>query len=157
MSEVKICSICQKSKIVSSDREVSEFHWKTDTRVYSYCKECHRNYMKQHYKINKAAYVAKATRHNKEYREQAFRWLLEYYKTHPCVDCGETDPVVLEFDHRDPCEKETEVSVMVRRVLSLARIKREVAKCDVRCSNCHRRKTAREQNWFWIKECAHVE
>ncbi|MCW8141499.1 MAG: hypothetical protein KIT58_21560 [Planctomycetota bacterium] len=67
---------------------------------------------------------------------------------HPCVDCGEADPVVLDFDHVRG-EKASEVSGLVRRRLSLDVVAAEIAKCDVRCGNCHRRKTAREQSW-WI-------
>jgi hypothetical protein len=29
-----------------------------------------------------------------------------------------------------------------------ARILEELQKCDVRCANCHRRKTARDFKWF---------
>ena len=32
-------------------------------------------------------------------RLERTRYLIEYFVAHPCVDCGETDPVVLEFDH----------------------------------------------------------
>jgi hypothetical protein len=70
--------------------------------------------------------------------------VLEYLLTHPCVDCGETDPVVLEFDHlRD---KLGNISAMYghawRSILA------EIAKCDVVCANCHRRRTARRVGAF---------
>ena len=74
-------------------------------------------------------------------------WMMEYFTNHPCIDCGETDPVVLEFDHRDPTTKVAAVSQMIPSN-SLAVVKQEVAKCDVRCANCHRRKNAKDQNWY---------
>ncbi len=66
----------------------------------------------------------------------------EYLEAHPCVDCGEADPVVLDFDHvRDI--KHAAISAMVRDRRSMKSIWAEIAKCEVRCANCHRRKTAR--------------
>lgn len=67
----------------------------------------------------------------------------EYLGQHPCVDCGEPDPVVLQFDHlRD---KRMDVSHMLRGGFSWATIHAEIEKCNIRCANCHRRKTARER------------
>ena len=63
-----------------------------------------------------------------------------------CVDCGESDPVVLEFDHVVG-EKLYNVANIVGTCLSLKTVKEELAKCAVRCANCHRRKTAKEQGW----------
>jgi len=71
-------------------------------------------------------------------------WVVAYLLEHPCVDCGEIDLKVLEFDHRDPASKAHNISRMVSNGLSLASIEREVAKCDVRCCNCHRRRTLDE-------------
>lgn len=65
--------------------------------------------------------------------------LIEYFKEHPCVDCGETDPVVLEFDHRG--EKSFEVTQTFAD-RSWRSILDEIEKCEVRCANCHRRRTA---------------
>jgi L-lysine 2,3-aminomutase len=58
------------------------------------------------------------------------------------LDCGEADPVVLEFDHVTGV-KEAAVAELVQRAVSLARLIAEVEKCEVRCANCHRRRTAR--------------
>jgi hypothetical protein len=61
------------------------------------------------------------------------------------VDCGETDPVVLEFDHVRG-EKKGEIAMMVR-VDGWDKIVEEMAKCELRCANCHRRKTAKQLGW----------
>lgn len=72
--------------------------------------------------------------------------VLAYLKEHPCVDCGENDPIVLEFDHvRD---KLLPVSVLVNNRVSWDMIMAEIEKCEVRCANCHRRKTTRELKWW---------
>lgn len=58
-----------------------------------------------------------------------------------CIDCGyNTHPDVLEFDHRPEVEKLFEIGSQVSRSTDL--ILAEIAKCDVRCANCHRIKTA---------------
>jgi hypothetical protein len=51
-----------------------------------------------------------------------------------CVDCGNEDPDVLEFDHV--------FGTKMRHVTGLVgggrpTLLREIAKCEVRCANCH--------------------
>lgn len=60
-----------------------------------------------------------------------------------CCDCEEEDLVLLEFDHRS--DKAGLVTVMARRGCSLEKLRAEIEKCDIRCANCHRRKTLRER------------
>jgi 5-methylcytosine-specific restriction endonuclease McrA len=73
------------------------------------------------------------------WRHQA-RALLELRKV-PCTDCLQSfSPYSMEFDHRDPSSKRSDVMEMVSRA-GMAAILREVAKCDVVCANCHRMRT----------------
>ena len=83
---------------------------------------------------------------NDGYLTRNAQHLWDYLLEHPCVDCGETDPVVLAFDHVRG-EKVGALSNMSRRQFSIAKLDAEIAKCEVRCANCHARKTAREQGW----------
>jgi 5-methylcytosine-specific restriction endonuclease McrA len=70
------------------------------------------------------------------------RWLIEYFRLNPCADCGEPDPIVLEFDHlRDK-------SFAIGPALSQRNwnsILDEIEKCEVVCANCHRRRTAQRR------------
>ena len=60
-----------------------------------------------------------------------------------CVDCGyDAHPAALDFDHRTPTMKIANISRMMRDRYSWARICAEIDKCDLRCSNCHRVRTA---------------
>lgn len=55
-----------------------------------------------------------------------------------CVTCGETHPAVLDFHHRDSGDKDLPIAVAVRK-WPLNRVLDEIKKCDVLCSNCHRK------------------
>jgi hypothetical protein len=86
---------------------------------------------------------------NKRIRDAKKRnglYVFQYLKNHPCVDCGESDPIVLEFDHQH--SKERNVSDLLRGSYSLKKVILEIDKCEVRCANCHRRKTAKQFNWY---------
>jgi len=77
------------------------------------------------------------------HRYRNFERLMEYLREHPCADCAETDPVVLDFDHLPGSEKRFDVGRAVSgSTRSWASILREIEKCDVVCANCHRRRTA---------------
>lgn len=140
--EVKRCTRC------GSERPLSEFvvqNKKTGGRG-SICRSCRSAYGKKHYRENKPRYLARAKKNRKSFRGRNRSKMLEYINAKKCVDCGETDPVVLEFDHRDGTQKEAEVArLIVQR--QWAKVAAEIAKCDVRCANCHRKKTAAQFGW----------
>lgn len=76
-------------------------------------------------------------------------WWLEYIKQLSCLTCGEKHPGCLQFHHRNPEEKDYNVSTMVNSGLSIKRILEEVEKCDVLCSNCHDKLHWEERNGDW--------
>lgn len=55
-----------------------------------------------------------------------------------CSRCPETHPACLEFHHRNPNDKDFTIAQGIAGV-SLKRLKTEIAKCDILCSNCHRK------------------
>jgi hypothetical protein len=79
-------------------------------------------------------------------RTVAREYVWNYLLSHPCIQCGESDPVVLEFHHRG--DKELAVVVMAAGGYPIAKIEAEIDKCDVLCANCHRRLTMKERGWF---------
>lgn len=75
--------------------------------------------------------------------------LYDYLLLNPCKDCGESDPVVLQFDHRDPTLKKGNVSEMVQQAHTWCQIRAEIDKCDVVCANCHTKRTSKQFNWWY--------
>ena len=86
---------------------------------------------------NKQDLYAAQKRHRMKIRAHMF----EYLSTKACIDCGEKDPVVLEFDHRDQKTKFKKIASMLSGHYSWESVEKEIAKCEIRCANCHRRKT----------------
>jgi hypothetical protein len=65
----------------------------------------------------------------------------EVKESRPCADCRNFFPhYVMDFDHRDASQKTAIVSRLVNH-LSWRRLREEIAKCDLVCSNCHRIRT----------------
>lgn len=66
-------------------------------------------------------------------------WFVEYKSKLSCSKCEENHPACLEFHHLDLSVKEVEISKAVKLGWSIERIEREIEKCLVLCSNCHRK------------------
>lgn len=101
---------------------------------------------RRHYEKNKNKFFDRSKAWNRKTREQVIEYLLGYLRQNPCIDCGEGDPIVLEFDHRDGAEKRFNIGD-AKGSFSLSAVKAEVEKCDVRCANCHRRRTYKQRNY----------
>lgn len=108
------------------------------------CSKCNKEYQAKWWKANKETQLKRVKANTKRYVAEAKAFILEYLLTNPCVDCGNSDPDVLEFDHKDPSEKKYDISNMMRNGQSIESIGTEIAKCDVRCANCHRKKTRKQ-------------
>ncbi len=136
------CVTCLKWK------EPEEFNWRNQALGIRHptCRECHKPFRKNWYEDNKETHLANVKERKHKNRDIAREYVWDYLSTHPCVDCGETDPIVLEFDHVNG--KRADVSRLVADGASIARIQEEINFCLVPCSNCHRRKTSKDQGWF---------
>jgi hypothetical protein len=74
--------------------------------------------------------------------------VLEHLRGAKCVDCGVSDPLVLQFDHRPGQSKLKDIGWFVSSGSRASLLLDELARCDVRCANCHRRRTAQQLGWF---------
>jgi hypothetical protein len=112
----------------------------------SYCRACQRKYLHEYNQRNRLEHNARHGRNRHRYRQRNRERVLEHLQTNPCVDCGERDVAVLEFDHVET--KFENVSRLIAIGSSWSTLSAEIAKCVVRCANCHRRRTARQFSWW---------
>jgi hypothetical protein len=124
----KYCPQCREVKSVNQFAK----HKNRADGLQSACKDCQHKRAKVYFQANKEKFNNRNT-HNRRRNQIA---VAEFLKDKACVDCGVTNPVVLTFDHvRD--KKFMEVSNLVKQSYSLTVIFAEIAKCDIRCFNCH--------------------
>lgn len=122
-----------------------------------YCLDCKRARGREDYRRHKEERIVKVRK-----RTEINLQNLNRLKQKPCTDCGRQYPhISMDFDHRESECKIDNVSRLISS--SWARIEKEVDKCDLVCSNCHRIRTyvryrgtkiivlpkkAQESSWF---------
>lgn len=110
-------------------------------RRQSYCRPCQRVYRQEHYQKNKTKYRQRIKDRRVEERIKFYAWL----STKACVDCGNADMRVLEFDHlRD---KKFSIAEKLGDA-SFETLQKEIEKCEVVCANCHKIRTATRANHY---------
>lgn len=128
---MKTCTKC----FIEKTEEEFRLHSVRKTR-YSYCTDCHRAQIRQHYSDNKQYYIDKASAWKKDCREQ-----INIIKSVPCKDCGQSyPPYVMDFDHLGLEDKIYNISQMVG-AKGMKSILKEIDKCEIVCANCHRQRT----------------
>jgi hypothetical protein len=138
---LKLCPKCHVNKPIAQFSRRST----TGGQRCSYCRTCQRQYCKRHYQLHKNTHNKRRYVRQKGSRQQLVQLLSNHKKRLKCIDCGEADPVVLEFDH----VRGTKVDNISRMLFNASwrKIKKEIQKCEVRCANCHRRRTAQAFGW----------
>lgn len=134
---MKTCSRCKTEKPLADFNKGSS----SKDGYQRWCRVCCKESNAENYLNGNRAVAVRAA--NDKAIERNLAYLKEYLLSHPCVDCGETDIVVLEFDHLH--DKVKEVTSMAYMGLSLAKIQAEIDKCEVRCANDHRRITVKRR------------
>ena len=130
--KTKICPKCELELPLDDIHFASRYDRK-EKMFQHICRKCQSEYRKSHYEKNKQKYIDKA----KVFTESIIEWFTEYKKTLKCKVCGESRYWVLDFHHRNPEEKDIDVSTLIRRG-NKTKILNEIEKCDILCSNCHR-------------------
>jgi len=137
---VKTCSRC------SEEKSLDDFSWqnKTKGKKQAWCKSCAVEHRMEKYYQNYEAEREQRDKWKKVTSDRNRALVLAHLQANPCVDCEEADILVLEFDHRDPETKEACVSERMNS-WSAKKLQFEIDKCDIRCRNCHAKRTARQR------------
>lgn len=131
MSELKQCTKCGRML------PLENFRWKDKSKgkKHSQCKECQSRQEKQRYQtdiIRKEQVLERA----KTTKERNVEYINNKKSSYGCAKCGEKRYYVLDFHHKDPLQKKDNINNL--RGCSYETIDKEIDKCIVLCSNCHR-------------------
>ena len=113
---MKTCSACKEEK------PISEFYAQKDRKsgIQSYCKSCFNKFCMERWKQRKKKAIE--------------------YKGSKCEDCSisflNMPSCIFDFHHLDPLQKDMDWQKL--RQCSWNKIVKELDKCILLCSNCHR-------------------
>lgn len=139
---MKKCSKCTEEKPL----EAFQKRAKNLDGYTGVCKTCKQDY------DNKFHSARSSTSKLKKYSLQVVRnksiklWYVEYMKDKKCNLCEEDNIAALDFDHIN--NKSFTISTALSGGYSIKKILLEIQKCTILCSNCHRKKTAKDFSWY---------
>ncbi len=123
---------------------LEEFNKRRNGQPQPYCRECNKAYQRQWYSENKVEAKDKSRLRKVRQRKILTNYIGNYLSKHPCVHCGETNIVILEFDHKSSKEKDFVISGAISACYSLGKMIKEINKCQVLCCSCHRIKSQQD-------------
>ncbi len=123
-----LCRIC---KVFKTEDGFHPSNWKNAIAI-SKCRDCLASY-------EAARYQNGGKKHVETKRQKRLAVVNAIKAERGCMSCGESHPATLDFHHRDPMQKTLSVGTFVCRTTQIELILEEIAKCDVLCSNCHRK------------------
>jgi len=139
----KICTKCN----IEKDEQDFRIRNKSKNKRSCWCKSCFSLYEREKWKNSPTV----RSRHNDQLNSRRIRnsqYVWDFLKLHPCVDCGNSNPIVLEFDHRNPNDKSYNICDLTFNASNIDLLKIEIDKCDVVCSNCHKIRTAKQFDFY---------
>lgn len=110
------------------------------------CRPCKQAYDREYHANRSPENKARELALQAQRLDVARQYVWDYLSANPCTICGESDPIVLEFDHLDQNDKVGNIAEM--KWSSIATLQEEISKCRVLCANCHRRHTAIQLGWY---------
>lgn len=135
------CERCRRIKPL----DAFAWRWRDRGIRQPWCRDCHNAQKRVFYALNRESEILRARTRQSRIVAANLPRIRQFLEEHPCADCGERDVVVLEFDHIGT--KKSDVKTMLWNGTLWPTIEREIAECQVRCANCHRRRTARRQGY----------
>lgn len=130
--DMKKCTICK------TDKPIDEYN-KNKTRKDGYstvCRECNKEVSKKYYNLDKKRHIINVGKRNKKVRKENIDYI-NSIKSVGCRFCPEDDVCCLDFHHLVSEEKENCIARLTAH--SIETIQKEIEKCVVICSNCHRK------------------
>ena len=105
---MRACTKCGEVKPIDQFPPVR----RGEPKLQTWCRECFAEANARNYRKNHEREKTRLLRQVSERRAEVRGKIIDYLREHPRVDCGETDIVVLEFDHL--ADKIAEISTAYR-------------------------------------------
>src|SRR6476661_10583761 len=124
MTPTKLCTKCQRDLPVTA----FAFNRTKLDRLQTSCRECKKAQQGSWYRRNRERHIENVRPSRAAAVERNLRYVVHYLLDNPCLDCGENDPLILQFDHVRG-EKVACVSELVSRGSAVTQIQLEIEKC----------------------------